>query len=128
MHATKVIIEKYNIHVHQHQFCNVTRILRHTVKSQSKSRRSFSCFLLLLIRNNNYESIPVKRCPLVLLSLIFFIWGLITVSSNSLIPYYKEASLSIIKWRCYFPWPFYYANNSAASNVICDGERDIKAH
>lgn len=34
---------------------------------------------------------PLKDAPLVLLSLIFFIWGLITVSSNSLIPYYKEA-------------------------------------
>lgn len=49
---------------------------------------------------------PLKDAPLVLLSLIFFIWGLITVSSNSLIPYYKEAFALDYKMAMLFPMAF----------------------
>lgn len=50
---------------------------------------------------------PLKDAPLVLLSLIFFIWGLITVSSNSLIPYYKEAFALDYKMAMLFPMAFF---------------------
>ncbi|MFA0067790.1 MFS transporter [Vibrio breoganii] len=49
----------------------------------------------------------IKDAPLVLLSLIFFIWGLITVSSNSLIPYYKEAFGLDYKMSMLFPMAFF---------------------
>ena len=48
-----------------------------------------------------------KDAPLALLSLIFFIWGLITVSSNSLIPYYKEAFALDYKMAMLFPMAFF---------------------
>ncbi|PMG36358.1 MFS transporter [Vibrio splendidus] len=50
---------------------------------------------------------PLKDAPLVLLSLIFFIWGLITVSSNSLIPHYKEAFSLDYKMAMLFPMAFF---------------------
>lgn len=49
----------------------------------------------------------LKDAPLVLLSLIFFIWGVITVSSNSLIPYYKDAFLLDYKMSMLFPMAFF---------------------
>lgn len=49
----------------------------------------------------------LKDAPLVLLSLIFFIWGLITVSSNSLIPYYKDAFALDYKMAMLFPMAFF---------------------
>lgn len=49
----------------------------------------------------------LKDASLVLLSLIFFIWGLITVSSNSLIPYYKEVFSLDYKMAMLFPMAFF---------------------
>ncbi|WP_234495480.1 MFS transporter [Vibrio maritimus] len=49
----------------------------------------------------------LKDAPLVLLSLIFFIWGLITVSSNSLIPYYKDTFSLDYKMAMLFPMAFF---------------------
>ncbi|WP_367987825.1 hypothetical protein AB2S62_00455 [Vibrio sp. NTOU-M3] len=56
---------------------------------------------------------PLKDASLVLLSLIFFIWGLITISSNSLIPYYKEAFALDYKMALLFPMAFFITRVTA---------------
>lgn len=53
------------------------------------------------------KSLRIKDAPLALLSSIFFIWGLITVSSNSLIPHYKEAFDLDYKMAMLFPMAFF---------------------
>ena len=53
------------------------------------------------------SSLAKRDSALVLLSLIFFIWGLITVVSNSLIPHYKAVFALDYKTAMLFPMAFF---------------------